>query len=68
MRRFPFNRSNSGRPIYFNRGVGYRFVCMAFSGFFCLFITADGTIDLDNLSAAAREQLTMVLQLMGEEK
>lgn len=29
---------------------------------------ADGTIDLDNLSAAAREQLTMVLQLMGEEK
>lgn len=27
-----------------------------------------GTIDLDNLSAAAREQLTMVLQLMGEEK
>lgn len=27
---------------------------------------ADGTIDLDNLSAAAREQLTMVLQLMGE--
>lgn len=27
---------------------------------------ADGTIDSDNLSAAAREQLTMVLQLMGE--
>lgn len=27
---------------------------------------ADGTIDLDNLSAAAREQLTMVLQLMEE--
>nr|DAN33576.1 MAG TPA: hypothetical protein [Caudoviricetes sp.] len=23
MRRFPFNRSNSGRPIYFNRDVGY---------------------------------------------
>lgn len=27
---------------------------------------ADGTIDLDNLSATAREQLTMVLQLMKE--